>query len=657
MRHIAALSLFTPLLVAATSFTPQEAAKVFGARETVEHIDISPDGKSVVYISPGPGKRSMAYVASLETLKPKAVLTSDADPETLRWCNFVGDTRIVCQITALVPVDGQLVPASRLFAIDTNGANSKELGQKQSFYDERLRQYDGSILDWRPAGDANSVLMAREYIPEAGRIGTHISRSADGLAVDRLDTLTLKATPIERPNKMASDYLTDGRGNVRIMEVQPMRGATGQQSAQLRYKYRLPGGSDWKDLGSYDSMTREGILPRAVDADLNAVYVLKKLNGRQALYRIKLDGSMATELVYANDKVDVDDVVRIGRGQRVIGVTFAEDERRTIYFDPEFKALAASLSKALPKLPLVQFGGASADGSKLLVFAGSDSDPGRYYVYDKSKRALNEIMLVRPALEHASLASVKAVSYPAADGVQVPAYLTLPPGRESARGLPAVVLPHGGPSARDEWGFDWLSQFLASQGYAVLQPNYRGSEGYGDAWLQKNGFQSWRTSIGDVTAGAKWLASQGIADPNKLAILGWSYGGYAALQSDVAEPGLFKAVVAIAPVTDLEDLKQQYRYFTNFRTVSEFIGSGPHVREGSPLQNASRIAAPVLLVHGTRDFNVAVSHSQKMEKQLQAAGKKVEYIEYPGLEHSLVDSDARAKMLERIASFLSATIG
>jgi dipeptidyl aminopeptidase/acylaminoacyl peptidase len=338
-------------------------------------------------------------------------------------------------------------------------------------------------------------------------------------------------------------------------------------------------------------------------------------------------------------------------------VTFSEEARHAIYFDPEYKKLAADLSRAIPNLPLVDFVGASADGSKLLIFAGSDTDPGRYYVYDKAKRALNEIILARPALEGAPLASVKAITYPAADGTQIPAYLTLPPGKESARGLPAVVMPHGGPEARDEWGFDWLAQFLAYKGYAVLQPNYRGSAGYGEEWLARNGFQSWRTSIGDVTAGAKWLANQGIAAADKLAIVGWSYGGYAALQSDVTEPGLFKAVVAIAPVTDLNLTKEQSRYFTNFRLVSEYIGSGPHVREGSPLQNASRISAPVLLVHGDRDLNVAVRQSKEMHQALRAAGKKSDYVEFPGLEHSLTDSQARARMLDKIASFLSASIG
>ncbi|MEI9851159.1 MAG: alpha/beta fold hydrolase [Sphingomonas sp.] len=123
-------------------------------------------------------------------------------------------------------------------------------------------------------------------------------------------------------------------------------------------------------------------------------------------------------------------------------------------------------------------------------------------------------------------------------------------------------MPHGGPGARDEWGFDWLAQFFAARGYAVLQPNFRGSAGYGEDWFLENGFKSWRTAIGDVNDGGRWLVGQGIAAPAKLAIVGWSYGGYAALQSAVLDPELFKAIVAIAPVTDLGALKEESRWFT-----------------------------------------------------------------------------------------------
>jgi dipeptidyl aminopeptidase/acylaminoacyl peptidase len=251
------------------------------------------------------------------------------------------------------------------------------------------------------------------------------------------------------------------------------------------------------------------------------------------------------------------------------------------------------------------------------------------------------------------LASGNPVTNAAGDGTSIPGYLTLPPGKADVRGLPAIVLPHGGPSARDEWGFDWLAQYLAHQGYAVLQPNYRGSTGFGDAWLVENGFRSWRTSIGDISSAGKWLVAQG-ADPARLAIVGWSYGGYAALQSGVVEPDLFKKIVAVAPVTDLEQFKKEKRDYTNFRNVEDMIGSGPHVAEGSPAPNAARIAAPVLMFHGTLDVNVDVDQSRRMDAALKAAGKPSELVTFEGLEHGLVDSNVRAHMLDRIDAFLKA---
>jgi dipeptidyl aminopeptidase/acylaminoacyl peptidase len=254
------------------------------------------------------------------------------------------------------------------------------------------------------------------------------------------------------------------------------------------------------------------------------------------------------------------------------------------------------------------------------------------------------------------MASVRAVSYPAADGVSIPAYLTLPAGSDG-RNLPAIVLPHGGPAARDVWRFDWLSQYLAQLGYAVLQPNYRGSAGYGDQWMQQNGYRGWRTSIGDITAGARWLAQQGVANPQRMAIVGWSYGGYAALQSAVTEPDLFKAVVAIAPVTDLQQLKDDARIFVSARNQAESIGSGPHITEGSPLPNAARISVPVLMFHGDRDLNVRVGHSRRMNDALRNAGKRSELVVFPNLEHDLASGDARRQMLDRIRTFLASNVG
>jgi dipeptidyl aminopeptidase/acylaminoacyl peptidase len=248
------------------------------------------------------------------------------------------------------------------------------------------------------------------------------------------------------------------------------------------------------------------------------------------------------------------------------------------------------------------------------------------------------------------------VSVKSPDGVTIPAYLTLPPGK-TAKNLPAVVLPHGGPSDRDEWGFDWLAQYLAAKGYAVLQPEYRGSSGFGDAWLMQNGFKSWKTSIGDITASAHWLADQGIADPKRLAIVGWSYGGYAALQSAETEPTLFKAVAAIAPVTDLAMLKSEVQDYTNAEIVDRFIGQGPHIIEGSPLRHASAIKVPVLLVHGDMDMNVHSLESEKMEAALRAAGDQVDFLRFKTLDHQLEDGAARTEMLTKIGALLDRTIG
>ena len=648
------LSIAAAIAVASASAAQQPAdpAAMFGTRDAVEQIDISPDGQHVVYLQPGTGRRTIAYVAEIGgSAAPRAVTSSEGDPVRLRWCRFVTNDRLICQATGMQTVDSQLVPFSRLISIDTDGRNLTTLGQNASYYDARLRQYDGSIIDWLAPADG-AVLMAREYVPETGRIGTLVTRTADGLGVDRVDVRTLRTTPVERANPRASSYLSDGRGHVRIMVVPAVRGSTGQTGARTDYFYRRDGSSDWQPFGSYDGATNDGLIPLAVDAGLNAAYVLKKLDGRLALYRVKLDGSMATELVYANPHVDVDDVVWASHGTRVIGVTFAEEQRGVVYFDPAYSGLARALGRAVPSLPAIDFGGASADGNRIIVRASSSSDPGHYYVYDRATRSLNAILIARPLLEGVAAATVRAVTYPAADGVAVPAYLTLPPGREG-RNLPTVVLPHGGPSSRDEGGFDWLAQFLAHQGYAVLQPNYRGSAGYGDQWLQQNGFRGWRTSIGDITAGARWLAAQGIANPHRMAILGWSYGGYAALQAAATEPNLFRAVVAIAPVTDLQQAKDDFRGYTNASNVADFIGSGPHVAEGSPLRNAAAISAPVLLFHGDRDLNVNVVHSRRMDEALHGAGRSSELTIFPGLEHDLADSEVRIRMLTRIGGFLA----
>ncbi|MGH6780861.1 MAG: alpha/beta hydrolase family protein, partial [Sphingomonadaceae bacterium] len=584
---------------------------------------------------------------------PQRVLIASGDPERLRSCDWVSDTRMVCGFYMVRQGIGEAIGLSRMIAANIDGTEIKLLSRRDAENALYFSRFGGDVIDWLPGQDG-AILMGRQYVPEA-RAGSLIEKRFEGYGVDRVDTVTLDSKRIINPNREAVEYISDGVGNVRLMGMAQVKG-TGYTTGLTRYLYRRAGEDGWEAFGNYDSLTEEGFNPWAVDPVENVVYGFQKKDGRFALYKRALDGSIRQDLVYSRGDVDIDGLIRLGRKGRIVGLTFVTDRRQAHYFDPALSKLRDSLAKVLPNAPLVNFEGASADEQRLLIWAGSDVDPGRYFVFDRQTKQLRPLILSRPELADYTMAPVKSVNVRAGDGTMIPGYLTLPPG-SSGKGLPAIVMPHGGPSARDEWGFDWLAQYYANRGYAVLQPNFRGSTGYGDAWYQQNGFKSWRTAIGDVTDSGRWLVSEGIADPRKLAIVGWSYGGYAALQSGVVAPDLFKAIVGIAPVTDLNDFKDQFRGYANFVEAKDFIGSGPHMREGSPAQNAAAITAPVMLFHGELDRNVRVQASKLMADKLRDAGKKHQIVLYPGLDHYLDDAAVRADMLGKSDTFLRSALG
>jgi dipeptidyl aminopeptidase/acylaminoacyl peptidase len=647
-------SLTVPaLLFLVAAGPPADPPAAFGVRERVLDISMSPGGSKIAFITPGPGQSTVLFtVDAAGGAAPVRAIAADGRPERLTQCGWVSEQRLICTIYFVIEniVPNQPIDGTRLVALNADGTGAKLLSRKTGANDLYLATGGGEVIDWLPGSDGE-VLMGRTYVPES-RIGSHFEEKRKGYAVDRIDTESLNTKMVEQPDDHAGDYISDGRGNVRIKGTYDIAGATGYASGKLNYFYRTKSSRDWKPLSNYNVNTFEGFRPVAVDPALDLAYGFRRdAAGREMLVSIALDGSKRETVVFAHPQVDVDSTLRIGRARRVVGATYATEYRQAVFFDKELAALARSLSKALPGLPQVAFVDSSEDEGKLLLRAQSDTDPGRYYVFDKKTKTLNEIMLARPELEAVQLAEMKPVTYKAGDGAEVPAYLTLPPG-SSGKGLPAIVMPHGGPSARDEWGFDWLAQFFASRGYAVLQPNYRGSAGYGDSWYQKNGFQSWRSAIGDVNAAGRWLVSQGIADPNKLAIFGWSYGGYAALQANVLDPSLFKAAVAVAPVTDLATMIQDSIYWSNHRILRNFIGTGPHIKEGSPAENAGKITAPVLLFHGDRDMNVGIRQSRIMAERLKDAGRRAEFVVYPNLDHGLDDSSARIEMLRKTDAFL-----
>jgi len=639
------------LLIGVAQAQENDVARRFGTLDGITQVSLSPDGQRVAFLAPNKGQANDLFVADIADGAPRRILRASGDPEMLQWCRWATDARLICQIGGREKLGDFIYGFSSLLGVDATGGNVKTLSTRLGDNAVGIDFRGGSVIDWQP-GPANSVLVMRSHVPEANRhTASLITKDEEGMGVDLMDVTQGSVKVVEKPRRDAREYITDGKGKVRIMGTHPMEGRTGNLSSTLRYYFKPANGGNWQQLSSYDIVSREGFDPWAVDAATNRAIGFGKIDGRQAVLAVNLDGTGKGETLYRHAEVDVDGLVQVGRDRRVVGATYATERRQMVTTDPNVAGMAKSLSRALGGRE-VYFIDASADEAHWLVWAGSDVDPGRYYRYTPAAKQLRPLLEDRPLLSGLTLSPVKAIRYPAADGTMIPGYLTLPPGRDDAKGLPAIVMPHGGPSARDEWGFDWMAQYFAQRGFAVVQPNYRGSSGYGDQWYQNNGFQSWKSAIGDVTDAGRWIVAEG-ADPAKLSIVGWSYGGYAALQSGVLAPDLFRSIVAIAPVTDLGKLKDESTRLMGGAIVRDFIGSGPHIREGSPAQNAERIKAPVLMFHGTLDQNVDIDQARIMRSALTSAGKKVELIEYPGLAHSLSDSETRIAMLGRITQFLS----
>jgi dipeptidyl aminopeptidase/acylaminoacyl peptidase len=634
-----------------------DPATAFGARPSLSMLSLSPDGASIAYVAPAEGEGSILYTMRLgDRSRAIRALSADGKPWRMYRCDWVANTRLACEVYGIQRAPAanlELVTFTRLVAVDADGKNQRLLSTQQR-YARGLQLYGGEIIDRLPDEDG-VVLMSRSYVAEDGASLARVN-GRTGLGVDRIDTRTGQSQSVEIPLDGAVSYLSDGHGHIRIMGTRVVDNALGQMRSYRRYFYRTATSRDWQPLGSYDFLDRTGFYPLAVDPDLNAVFGLKKKDGRDALYKIALDGSLHDELVFERSDVDVSGIVEIGRRQRPIGVTYVTDRSHVHYFDADLEKMHTSLGRALPQTPEISIPDSSTDESELLVMAAGDHDPGSYYRFDRQARQMKPLLVVYEQLDGVPLASVKSIDYPAQDGTRIPAYITFPPGKDSAKGLPAIVMPHGGPGARDVGGFNWLAQFFAHQGYVVLQPNFRGSTGYGDAWFEHNGFQSWKIAIGDVLDAGRWLVTEGVADPAKLAIVGWSYGGYAALQSAIVDPKVFKAVIAIAPVTDLKALKDERRNWSDHDIVERMIGDGPHVREGSPLQNVSRLEVPVLLFHGTFDRNVSYLQSKDMAAACSAAHARCELVTFDGLDHQLDDSSARTQLLRKSDDFLKQSL-
>jgi dienelactone hydrolase len=630
LKGLVSVAICAAWVQAAVAAPPTDLAAAFGARESVREISLSPDGKQIAFSAPLDGQGSGLYVVPVDgSEKPRRIAVATGTPERIGDCAWINADRLLCNVWGIAKRSGFTVDFNKLVLLPTHPSAK-----------EKAIPIGAGGLIRSPQKDGKSLLVTRMWVYDGA---THIYLS-------RVDASTGAEKQLDGYGNNSIDVVADENGVPRVVGFRIVRGMTYMDTGDIVYRYWPAGSTELKPLGRYNSWTRDGFAPVAVDSKRNLVWGYRKQNGRLALFTRTLDDAGTETLVFAHPEVDVGGLVRIGPDQRVIGVYYTTDRRHVEYLDPAMKALSASLAKAIPHLPIVDIVDASADEQKLLIRAGSDVDPGRYYVLDRATRQMRILLEARPELDGLALAPMKTITYTARDGKRIPGYLTLPPG--SGRNLAAIVLPHGGPSARDDWGFDWLAQYYAAKGYAVLQPNFRGSAGYGDSFQPMEGYRAWSSAIGDIDDGARWLIAQGIADPERLAIVGWSYGGYAALQAAATEPSLFKAVVAIAPVTDLQKLLGESEGYSDHALMRSFLGSGAGLDEASPAEQADRITAPVMLVHGKLDLNVPYSQSQRMLDRLKDTGHPAKFISFDTLDHQLDDAAARRQLLSESDAFL-----
>ncbi len=345
-----------------------------------------------------------------------------------------------------------------------------------------------------------------------------------------------------------------------------------------------------------------------------------------------------------------------------IGLIHDDDNLTATLFDPLKEAKLRAAEKALPGY-IVHLISYSADFSHLIVMTEGRDDSGTYWLINFADRSgtADILGMAYPTIKSDAVGPVRMIDYKAADGLALRGVLTLPPGR-AAKNLPVVVMPHGGPVYRDYPGFDYWAQAFAARGYAVFQPNFRGSSGYGGV-LRDAGFGQWgRKMQTDLSDGLAELARQGVVDPKRACIVGASYGGYAALAGVTVQQHLYRCAVSVAGVADLdrmlsyEDDKAGWNSST-LRFWKQFMGITSHwsnaqVRDISPVQLADKADAPILLLHGDNDTTVPIDQSQAMKRALEGAGKPVEFVTLPGADHWLLEEDARVAMLKASVAFV-----
>ena len=595
--------------------------KDFFRNPEMSSFSLSPDGKHISYMKPWEeGNRMMnVYVRPIDS--NDEVRITDASKRSLYGYFWINDNRI-----AYVQDKGG-DENIHIYAVDIDGKNNIDL---TPFENIQARITD-DLED-----DPNFMLVAlnkrNPQIHDVYRLNVN-NGDMDMIA--------------ENPGNI-SGWGTDHDGKLRI--------ATTSDGVNTSLLYRENEDDDFKSI--LTTNFKESVSPLFFTFDNKELYVSSNRGrDKSAIFKFDLETAKEGELIFEHDEVDVYGLMSSKKRKVITGVSYTTDKRQIHFFDKWRENLQSTLESQLKGVE-VAISGLSKDETKAIVVTYSDRSRGTYYYYDIENDNLTKLADLSPWLNEDDMAFMKPIKYKSRDGLTIPGYLTLPLDYKKGEKLPVVINPHGGPWARDNWGFNPEIQFLANRGYAILQMNFRGSVGYGREFWEIS-FKQWgKTMQDDITDGVNWLIEEGIADPDRIAIYGASYGGYATLAGLTFTPDIYACGVDYVGVSNIFTLLETLPPYWELgrQMMYEMIGNPETEKElleaASPLFHIDKIKAPLLVAQGANDPRVKQAESDQIVDALKAKGIDVPYILKEDEGHGFYNEENQFDFYQEMEKFL-----
>lgn len=618
-----------PWASAQTASDKPDADRFFRPRQMTGAL-LSPDGQRLALRTLGPGGRVRLSVLDLATMAPTVVYQSDgADANEMVWAN---NQRLAFTLADLETPGGKVDAAPGLFAVNHDGSDYRQLAHREYIYiaygadNQRIQPWNTFLLNGNTLRSGDEVLAVR---PEA-----FDEKDWGYFKLLRLNTRNGRTEEVDAPLHSVA-WWPDPQGNLRVVVTRD------KEKGALRW--RDPNSGQWRALSEFNVYTSDGDMRvRAVGADGKLYVTARRGRDKKAMWLLNpVTGQWSDQPLAQSPLFDVDADV-IERQDKVLGLRFRIDAEVTQWFDADLQALQKQMDKVLPRTTNRLSLPWQGDAPWVLIEAFADIQPTQYFLFNRETKKFTRLGGERPDIDAKQMASLEMVRIKARDGLEIPAWLSLPPGATSKKNLPLVVLVHGGPFVpMTTWHWDAEVQFLTARGYAVLQPQFRGTEGLGAAHASAGRRQWGKAMQTDLADAARWAAAQGIADPQRMAIAGASYGGYATLMGLLRDADLFRCGVAWIAVTDLDmlysvdwsDTSDSLKLHGLPVMLGDRVKDGPDLKANSPLTHAASIRQPLLLAYGSADKRVPLVHGEAFRKAVQPVNPALEWVVYADEGH------------------------